>query len=93
MMFQVGNAQFPVRAPIALVLQPAVGILLGAVLEVGLILGPGMLDSLRYTPEEVLARIALQKDVNTFRRQSTAKIMSRKPTKSLPVPEVISADQ
>lgn len=78
MLFQIGNAQFPVRAPIALVLQPAVGILLGEVLEVGLILGPGMLDSLRYTPEEVLARIALQKDVNTFRRQSTAQLNKRK---------------
>jgi ABC-type phosphate transport system substrate-binding protein len=77
MSFILEGQQFPNRTPVALALQPSVGILLGTLLETGLILGPNLLDALRFTPEEVLAQIALQKDVNTFRRQSTDRLNKR----------------
>jgi hypothetical protein len=82
MSFITNAQQFPNRTPVALVLQHSVGVLLGTLLEVALILGPNLMDSIRFTPEEVLARIALQKDVNTFRRQSTAQISKRKASSS-----------
>jgi len=91
MSFIIAAQQFPNRSPVALTLQPAVGILLGTILEVALILGPNLLDALRFTPEEVLARIALQKDVNTFRRQSTAQISKRKSSSTGAVVKTVEA--
>jgi hypothetical protein len=74
MIFTVKNAQFPLRSPIALVLQPAVGILLGTSLEVLLILGPAVQQAYSLTPDEYLARITLERDVERFRTQRTKRM-------------------
>ena len=69
MQFIDSAAQFPLRAPVNLVLQQAVGVLLGTTLECILILGPCVWESLTSTPDEVRARFTLEKDVQRFRTQ------------------------
>ena len=66
--FILTNAAFPIRNPVALVLQPAVGVLLATSMECVLILGPCLRDSLTLSPDEFRARMALEKDVERFRQ-------------------------
>jgi len=74
MVFVVNAAQFPLRSQVALVLQPSVGILLGTSLEVLLILGPAVQQAYSLTPDEYLARITLERDVERFRTQRTKRM-------------------
>jgi hypothetical protein len=76
--FIIKSQQFPNRSAVALTLQPAVGILMGTLLEVGLITSEAISYALRYTPEEMMEQIRVRKEVAKFKRASSQKLLSRK---------------
>jgi hypothetical protein len=69
MAFIIGSAQFPDQRPIALVLSPSVGILLGTMLEAGLLILPALSHALLHSAEEIASKHALEADVKEYHKE------------------------
>lgn len=69
MSFMLSGAQFPDRRPIALALSPAVGVLLGTMLEAALLILPSLGPAIMYSPEEIALKQKLEREIREFHKE------------------------